>query len=148
MDIRNFLDHHGITDNPFGAEEARHDPVFERLAKRDGRAHPELVKILGNVDRPQSSVVFGEKGAGKTALRLMMARDIARHNEEAPDRRMLVVAYDDFNPILDVVARHRARGPRASRDPAASWTTRTRSSASPSRGWSTRCSGSAGTASR
>jgi len=107
MDIRNFLEHHGIADNPYGAEEARHDPVFERLALRDGRSHPEMVKILGNVGRPQSSVVFGEKGSGKTALRLMMGRAIVKHNEEHPESRTLIVAYDDFNPVLDLVTRKR-----------------------------------------
>jgi hypothetical protein len=117
MDIPKFLDHHGISDNPFGAEEARHDPVFERLTTRDGRSHPELVKILGSIDRPQSSVVFGEKGSGKTALRLMMGRDIVRYNEAHADAKTLIVAYDDFNPLLDVVARNRSRGPRASRNP-------------------------------
>ena len=110
MDIRRFLSHHGIQDNPFGAEEARHDPVFERLTGRDGRTHPEMVKILGNIDRPQSSVVFGEKGSGKTALRLMMGRSIVRHNEANPEQRTMLVAYDDFNPVLDTVTRNRGHG--------------------------------------
>ena len=89
MDVERFLSHHGITENPFGAEEARHDPVFERLTGRDGRSHPEFTKILGCVDRPQSSVVFGEKGSGKTALRLMMGKAVSEHNEGQPERRTL-----------------------------------------------------------
>ncbi|MEM8882960.1 MAG: hypothetical protein AAGD14_02730 [Planctomycetota bacterium] len=118
MDVEKFLEHHGIRENPFGAEEARHDPVFERLTLGGGMAHPEMIKILGNPDRPNTSVVFGEKGSGKTALRLLMARRIVEHNETSPDRRTLLVAYDDFNPILDTMGRNKARtGARRARDP-------------------------------
>jgi hypothetical protein len=118
MDVERFLEHHGINENPFGAEEARHDPVFERLVVGDGMAHPELIKILGNPDRPHTSVVFGEKGSGKTALRLLMARRIAKHNEDHPERRTLQIGYDDFNPVLDVMGRNKARtGSRRTRDP-------------------------------
>jgi hypothetical protein len=47
-----------------------------------------------------------------------MGRAVVEHNERWPDRRTLVVAYDDFNPVLDVLARNRARThPRMARDP-------------------------------
>jgi len=118
MDVERFLEHHGLTQNPFGAEEARHDPVFERIVATSGMSHPELVKVLGNADRPHTSVVFGEKGSGKTALRLLMARRVGLYNRENAERRTLVVAYDDFNPVLDTVAHNRSRlGKRRSRDP-------------------------------
>ena len=118
MDVERFLQHHGLSENPFGAEEARHDPVFERIVASSGMSHPELVKVLGNADRPHTSVVFGEKGSGKTALRLLMARRIGLYNRENADRRTLMVAYDDFNPVLDTVAHNRSRlGKRRSRDP-------------------------------
>ncbi|MHC4550482.1 MAG: hypothetical protein ACYTEZ_17080 [Planctomycetota bacterium] len=107
MDVDRFFAHHGVTQNPFGAEEARHDPVFEKLSLAARRSHPEFAKVLGNIERPHTSVVFGEKGAGKTAFRLLMAKEVERHNAERPDRRTLLVAYDDLNPVLDVVARNR-----------------------------------------
>jgi len=118
MDVERFLEEHGLTENPFGAEEARHDPVFEKIAAGEGMSHPELVKVLGSPDRPHTSVVFGEKGSGKTALRLLMAQRITRFSNEHPDRRTLLVAYDDFNPVLDTMAHNKARhGSRRSRDP-------------------------------
>jgi len=118
MDVERFLEEHGLTENPFGAEEARHDPVFEKIVASSGMSHPELVKVLGNPDRPHTSVVFGEKGSGKTALRLLMAQRIMRHSNENPDRRTLLVAYDDFNPVLDTMAHNKSRhGSRRSRDP-------------------------------
>ena len=107
MDVEIFFKHHGVVQNPFGAEEARHDPVFEKLSINAHATHPEFAKVLGNIDRPHTSVVFGEKGAGKTAFRLLMARAIRKHNDTNPDRRTLLVAYDDFNPVLDLVARNR-----------------------------------------
>ena len=100
MNVQTFLAHHGIGDNPFDAEEARHDPVFGRLPDTT-TAHPDFPKILGRIDHPSTSVVFGEKGSGKTAIRLRIGNKIAEHNREQPDRRTLLVAYDDLNPILD-----------------------------------------------
>lgn len=100
MKIDTFLAHYDIGENPFGAEEARHDPVFDRLIEKD-LSHPEFAKVLGRVDRPGTSVVFGEKGSGKTAIRMMIASQVARHNAEHPDRLVLVVPYDDLNPVLD-----------------------------------------------
>lgn len=100
MKIDTFLAHYGIAENPFGAEEARHDPVFDRLIENE-LSHPEFAKVLGRVDRPGTSVVFGEKGSGKTAIRMMIANQVAKHNAENPDRLVLVVPYDDLNPVLD-----------------------------------------------
>ncbi len=104
MNIDTFLAHYRIGENPFGAEEARHDPVFDRLIQQD-LTHPDFAKILGQIDRPGTSVVFGEKGSGKTAIRLMVANQIARHNQQHRDRRVLVVPYDELNPVLDNLRR-------------------------------------------
>jgi len=112
MNPTSFFAHHGIVENPFGAEEARHDPVFQRLVFKPECAHPEFDKVIGTLDHPHAAIVFGEKGAGKTALRLLIGKKIAQHNEEKPKRRVLLVPYDDMNPVLDVVARHR-HGPGA-----------------------------------
>jgi hypothetical protein len=45
--------------------------------------------------------VFGEKGSGKTAIRLQIADHIARHNAQYPQARLLLVPYDDLNAMLD-----------------------------------------------
>ena len=105
MNIDRFLTNHDLALNPFAAEEARHDPVFERLINT-AAGHPDFEKILGRIDQPSTSVVFGEKGSGKTAMRLMIARRVADHNDEA-DKRTLVVAYDDLNPVLDRLTQRR-----------------------------------------
>ncbi len=104
MNIDVLLRHHGLTQHPFDAEEAQHDPVFERMIE-GGCPHPDLPKILGRIDHPSTSVVFGEKGAGKTAISLHIDQHVAQHNQDHPDRRTLLVRYDDLNPVLDRIAK-------------------------------------------
>ena len=106
MHIDKFFEHHGLSENPFAAEEARHDLVFERL-KDTTASHPDFPKILGRLDRPTTSVVFGEKGSGKTAIRLLIGMKVVQHNEADPDGRTLLVAYDDLNPFLDRILQNR-----------------------------------------
>ena len=81
MNLAQFLEHWAIIENPFRGEEARTDAIFARMgiAGRTtpdeggpGRVrlvrpstpsiHSEFDKILGELDRPSTSIVFGEKG--------------------------------------------------------------------------------------
>ncbi len=100
MRIQQFFEHHGVLSNPFAEEDAQTDPVF-RDHCIDSTYHPTWDKIYGNPSQPSTSIVFGEKGAGKTAIRLQMARHLAAHNREHSEERVYVVQYDDFNPFLD-----------------------------------------------
>jgi hypothetical protein len=100
MKIQEFLEHHGIAGNPFAEEDAQNDTVFKRTCL-ESTFHPAWDKIYGDPADPSTAIVFGEKGAGKTALKLQMVRQFDRHNETHPDSKTLVVLYDDFNPFLD-----------------------------------------------
>lgn len=100
MNLSSFLDHWGLTENPFRAEEARHDPVFGRLG-HGPTSHPDFEKIVGDLSRPSTAIVFGEKGSGKTAIRLQLADRVRAFNEQTPERRLFLLAYDDLNPFLD-----------------------------------------------
>lgn len=100
MQTEKFWQHWQVKEEPFRAEEARDDPVFMRLVSTN-ITHPDFQKVFGQPDRPSAAVVFGEKGSGKTALRLLMERTFAEHNKAHPDRRAWVVRYDDWNPVLD-----------------------------------------------
>ncbi|MEM7261884.1 MAG: hypothetical protein AAF488_07805 [Planctomycetota bacterium] len=118
MNVSTFLKHWNIKENPFLAEEARQDQVFARLAGPSGELrpggrglesqHPDFEKILGDPSRPATAIVFGEKGAGKTAIRLQIEDAIRSHNGKHPDAKTLVVPYDDLNPILDRFVRSQA----------------------------------------
>lgn len=120
MTPANFLEHWGLIDNPFRAEEARHDSVLARLIARSSvggglhamRAqHGDFEKIAGDPMRPSSAVVFGEKGSGKTTLRIQIAQQVSLHNARQPapglressggDGRILLIPYDDLQPVLE-----------------------------------------------
>ncbi len=127
MNLTQFLDHWRIAENPFRGEEARQDSVFVRIglgtvadpapagagpvvvAAQDVRppspartsAHSDFDKILGDLSHPSTSIVFGEKGSGKTAIRLQIADRVAAHNSQRPAARVLLVPYDDLNAGLE-----------------------------------------------
>jgi hypothetical protein len=120
MNLTQFLDHWKIVENPFRGEEARQDPVFLRLeaASQGGAAgnapaadlpaqpvpgvtaHSDFEKIAGDFAQPSTAIVFGEKGSGKTAIRLQLADRLAAYNAQHPAERCLWIGYDDLNPIL------------------------------------------------
>ncbi|GIX04046.1 MAG: hypothetical protein KatS3mg113_1052 [Planctomycetaceae bacterium] len=100
MKVAQFLDHHQLTANPFSFEDAQADLLFQRHCSRD-TFHPAWDKILGQLESPATSVVFGEKGSGKTALRIQIVQQCEEFNQQHPQRRIFVVEYDDFNPFLD-----------------------------------------------
>ncbi|MBX3425561.1 MAG: hypothetical protein KF688_07780 [Pirellulales bacterium] len=100
MKLHDLLAHHGVAANPFADEDAQTDPVFQ---SRCGAStfHPNWDKVYGDPATPATSIVFGEKGAGKTAIRLQIAAQIKVHNAAHPNERLFVIEYDDFNPFLD-----------------------------------------------
>ena len=111
MKIQDFLEHHRVSGNPFAEEDAQNDTVFKRTCL-ESTFHPAWDKVYGDPDDPSTAIVFGEKGSGKTALKLQMVRQFEKHDAEHPDRKTFVVQYDDFNPFLDRfldrVGRHRS----------------------------------------
>lgn len=100
MNLHDLLAHHGMSANPFADEDAQTDPVFQGRC-RTSTFHPSWDKVYGNPSAPATSVVFGEKGAGKTAMRLQIAAQLEEHNSQSPDQKLFVINYDDFNPFLD-----------------------------------------------
>jgi hypothetical protein len=100
MKVQDFLDHHGIARNPFAEEDAQTDPVFKEFCI-ESTFHPSWDKVYGDPSEPATSIIFGEKGSGKTAMRLQLARHLEHYNERHAGQRLFVVHYDDFNPFLD-----------------------------------------------
>jgi hypothetical protein len=100
MRVQQLLEHHGIAVNPFAEEDAQSDPVF-RDRCRDATYHPVWDKVYGDPSDPATSIVFGEKGSGKTAMRMQMAGRIAQFNAQPGAAKLFVIQYDDFNPYLD-----------------------------------------------
>lgn len=63
--------------------------------------HSDFEKILGDLAKPSTAIVFGEKGSGKTAIRLQIDDRVAAHNATHGGSKVLLVPYDDLNGILD-----------------------------------------------
>ncbi|RMH14729.1 MAG: hypothetical protein D6695_00405 [Planctomycetota bacterium] len=105
MNIAQLFDHWRITENPFRGEEATHDSVFARIGlgpdAESAATHSDFDKILGELTRPSTSIVFGEKGSGKTAIRLQLAQRVREQNARTPDARTFLISYDDLNEFLE-----------------------------------------------
>ena len=99
MKLEQFLTHHGIAGNPFSEEDAQTDTVFKRRCLATIH-HPAWNKFFGSPADPSTALVFGEKGSGKTALRLQAAPSWRATTRPIPNERVFVISYDDFNPYL------------------------------------------------
>lgn len=100
MKTEQFMRYHGVAGNPFSEEDAQTDTVFKQECLEKIH-HPAWDKFFGSPSDPSTALVFGEKGSGKTALRLQAASEFEAYNRANPDHRVFVIAYDDFNPYLD-----------------------------------------------
>src|SRR5258707_3307668 len=100
MKTDQFLRHHGIAGNPFSEEDAQTDTVFKRQCLWKIH-HPSWDKFFGSPTDPSTALVFGEKGSGKTALRMQASSELEQYNVGQNGKRVFVISYDDFNPYLD-----------------------------------------------
>ena len=100
MKIQQLLDHHQISRNPFADEDAQTDPVFKNFCM-ETTFHPTWDKVNGDPTEPATSIVFGEKGSGKTAIGLQISEHLHSWNANHKDQQLFVIHYDDFNPCLD-----------------------------------------------
>src|SRR5215469_14735752 len=96
MKTEQFLQHHGIKGNPFSEEDAQTDTVFKRRCLATIH-HPAWNTFFGSPADPSTALVFGEKGSGKTALRLQAQSEFDGYNQTNPGERVFVISYDDFN---------------------------------------------------
>ncbi len=114
MKTSQFLEHYGVSINPFSQEDAQSDHIFQQHCAST-IYHPAWDKILGDCGNPSTAVVFGEKGSGKTALRIQLLNALRDWNRQNPQERAFVISYDDLNPFLDAF-RDRLRGRRRQPD--------------------------------
>jgi hypothetical protein len=99
MNLQDFLQHHHLARNPFAEEDAQTDAVFKQHCI-DSTFHPAWDKVFGSPADPSTSIVFGPKGSGKTAMRLQLDKHIRAYNRQHPDSRVFVIHYDDFNGYI------------------------------------------------
>ena len=102
----------GSRQDPFNCEDADKDLILTRM---DASAvHSGFDRLFGDPASPSPGIVFGEKGSGKSGLRLTMRRRLEAYNEAHPDDRVFWNEYNDFDGFLEQFR----RSIRASGEPA------------------------------
>ena len=105
MDLQQFFNHWNLKEHPFQAEEALNDAVYNRMLN-EAITHPDFTKIYGDPANPGTTIVFGEKGSGKTAIRLMIQRKLNDYNQSRQSDRAWIVSFEELNPVLDRLSRY------------------------------------------
>lgn len=98
MFTQKWRDYWGLSEDPFTCEDADKDAILTEIDP--SMAHWSFDRMYGNPRVPAPGIVFGEKGSGKSALRLMMVRRIEKYNQEHPDNKIFLIEYIDFNNYL------------------------------------------------
>ncbi|MEO0660079.1 MAG: hypothetical protein AAFZ87_00945 [Planctomycetota bacterium] len=83
--------HWALDEDPFVQEDADKDPVLARIP--DTAVHSSFDRLFGSAGSPAPGVVFGEKGSGKSSLRLAMRRRLAAESA-------FFVEYVEFDSFL------------------------------------------------
>lgn len=111
MEEATFFKHHNLipTSRPFDGVNANTDTVFEEIMGRC--RHPACGTFFGDAGKPSTSIVFGQRGSGKTALRLQMIRELGNHNRSAQHgKKVFVIEYVDFDGFHANFGKHLGRG--------------------------------------
>lgn len=96
--------HWGLKEDPFACEDADKDLVLTSVDP--AAVHSGFDRIFGNPKVPAPGIVFGEKGSGKSGLRLMMERWIDAHNQKAVDGGVFAIEYIDFDSYIENFQHH------------------------------------------
>ena len=98
MFTQKWREHWGLMDDPFNSEDADKDSILSALDS--SVVHWSFDRMYGNPRMAAPAIVFGEKGSGKSGLRLMIRRRLLDWNEKHPDEKVFLIEYIDFNPYL------------------------------------------------
>lgn len=99
MFTQKWREHWNLREEPFVCEDADKDDILQSMDS--AAVHSGFDRVYGNPRVPAPAVVFGEKGSGKSALRLMMRRRLEQFNQENPDEKVFLIEYIDFNGFLE-----------------------------------------------
>lgn len=98
MFAQTWRQHWGMTGEPFMCEDADKDVILQAMDK--SAVHSGFDRVYGNPNEPAPGIIFGEKGSGKSALRLMMRRNIEEFNAQNPEKKIFLIEYTDFNQFI------------------------------------------------
>ncbi len=95
MFARTWRKHWGLVEDPFAYEDADKDPILGRVEA--DAVHSAFDRVFGSVVAPGPGIVFGEKGSGKSGLRLAIRRRLG----EDSGGKIFCVDYTEFDHYLD-----------------------------------------------
>ncbi len=102
MFVETWRKHWGLTQDPFACEDADKDLILSRMDM--AAVHSGFDRLFGDPQSPAPGIVFGEKGSGKSGLRLTMKRRIRDYNESASEGsagKVFCSEYNDFDVFLE-----------------------------------------------
>lgn len=99
MFMQKWRDFWGLSEDPFTCEDADKDLILTEVDT--AAVHWSFDRMYGNPRMPAPAIVFGEKGSGKSALRLMINRRLDEFNEKNPDEKVFKIEYIDFNTYIE-----------------------------------------------
>lgn len=99
MFIETWRKHWGLTQDPFACEDADKDLILTRMDS--SAVHSGFDRLFGDPESPAPGIIFGEKGSGKSGLRLTMRRKLETFNYENPEKRVFFVEYNDFDGFIE-----------------------------------------------
>lgn len=89
MDSETLLKEWGFKENPFNVYTAEHEEDLPKFFVKP----PYFKDIIGNIRSPKSSIIFGPRGDGKSAILKMVKYTLEKNNPNRP----LIVQYTDFS---------------------------------------------------
>ncbi|MFT5289905.1 MAG: hypothetical protein ACI8QS_000783 [Planctomycetota bacterium] len=99
MFVETWRKHWGLTQDPFACEDADKDQILSRMDTE--AVHSGFDRLFGDPQSPAPGIVFGEKGSGKSGLRLTMKRRIRDYNESSSEGKVFCSEYNDFDVFLE-----------------------------------------------
>lgn len=113
MFIETWRKHWGLSQDPFACEDADKDLILTRMDT--SAVHSGFDRLFGDPESPAPGIIFGEKGSGKSGLRLTMRRRLETYNYDNPEKRVFYVEYNDFDGFIEQFRRTiKAHGDAAS----------------------------------
>ena len=99
MFIETWRAHWGLRHDPFASEDADKDVVLGLTEVR--AVHSAFDRLFGDPASPAPGIVFGEKGSGKSCLRLHVRRRLDAYNKAHAGERILCTDYAEFDGFLE-----------------------------------------------
>ena len=98
MFLTTWRQHWALEKDPFACEDADKDLVLDEMTET--AVHSAFDRVYGDPSSPAPGIVFGEKGSGKSGMRIAMRRRLEALTRPAGDR-ILTSEYVDFDVYLE-----------------------------------------------